>query len=151
MMRDQGGRMLGLISFPLGPTAFGPCSCALIGGAQPDMVGGPPSHSAIKGRWGPGLEVRSLPRRQSPHRHPNPNPIKKGALPVTGSSTDAGNATPTSATPPRTSTPSSPIQWRRRTTPTPAPPSDLLHPRHRMVCDFSVSRGRRCIRVLCAL
>jgi len=36
---------------------FGPCSRALIGGAQPYMVGGPLSHSAIKERWGPGLAV----------------------------------------------------------------------------------------------
>ena len=44
------------------------------------MVGGPPSHSAIKERWGPGLAVRGSPRRQSPHRHPNPNPIlRRGA------------------------------------------------------------------------
>ena len=33
----------------------GPCSRALIGGAQPYMVGGPPSHSAIK--EGGGLEL----------------------------------------------------------------------------------------------
>ena len=44
------------------------------------MVGGPPSHSAIKERWGPRLAVRGSPRRQSPHRHPNPNPIlRRGA------------------------------------------------------------------------
>ena len=44
------------------------------------MVGGPPSHSAIKERWGPGLVVRGSPRRQTPHRHPNPNPIlRRGA------------------------------------------------------------------------
>ena len=59
---------------------FGPCSRALIGDAQPYMVGGPPSHSAIKERWGSGLAVRGSPRRQSPHRHPNPNPIlRRGA------------------------------------------------------------------------
>ena len=59
---------------------FGPCSRALIGGAQPYMVGGPSSHGAIKERWGPGLAVRGSPRRQSPHRHPNPNPIlRRGA------------------------------------------------------------------------
>jgi hypothetical protein len=52
---------------PLDPTAFGSCFRVLIGGAQPDMVAGSPSHSAIKGRWGSGLEVRGLSRRQSPH------------------------------------------------------------------------------------
>jgi hypothetical protein len=30
------------------------------------MIDGPPSHSAIKVRWGPGLEVRDLPRSQLP-------------------------------------------------------------------------------------
>jgi hypothetical protein len=39
---------------PLGPMTFGPCSRALIGGVQPYMVGGPPSHSAIKGKVGAG-------------------------------------------------------------------------------------------------
>jgi len=71
-------RLLGLIFHQLGPTAF----WALFSrrGAQPYMVGGPPSHSAIKERWGPGLVVRSSPRHQSPHRHPNPNPIlRRGA------------------------------------------------------------------------
>ena len=55
----------------------GPCPHALIGGAQPYMVGGPPSHSAIKERWRPGLAERGSPRRQSPHRHPNPRPDQK--------------------------------------------------------------------------
>jgi hypothetical protein len=135
---------------PLDSTAFGSCFRVLIGGAQPDMVAGSPSHSAIKGRWGSGLEVRGLSRRQSPHWHPNPSPIKRGALPATGSSTDGGNAAPTSATPPRTSTPSSPNQWRRRTTPTPAPPPDRLLPPRPMVCDLYrlplLFSSRRCDR-----
>jgi hypothetical protein len=44
---------------PLGPTDFGSRSRDLIGGAQPYMVGGPPSHSAIKkgGGWGSQYEV----------------------------------------------------------------------------------------------
>ena len=68
-MRDKGEN----VSIDLPPRA-------LIGGAQPYMVGGPPSHSAIKERWGPGLAVRGSPRRQTPHRHPNPNPIlRRGA------------------------------------------------------------------------
>jgi hypothetical protein len=41
---------------PLGPTAFGPCSRVLIGGAQPYMVGGPPSHSVIKEGGGRGTQ-----------------------------------------------------------------------------------------------
>ena len=58
---------------PVRPNGLtGPCPRALIGGAQPYMVGGPPSHSAIKERWGPGLATRGSPRRQSPHRHPKP-------------------------------------------------------------------------------
>ena len=70
-------------------------SRALIGDAQPYMVGGPPSHSAIKERWGPGLAVRGSPRHQSPHRHPNPRPdLEKGRC-------QRREAPPTPATPPR--------------------------------------------------
>ena len=46
------GENIGLISFLIGPR---PLIRALIGGAQPLMVGGPPLHSAkIKGGEGPG-------------------------------------------------------------------------------------------------
>ena len=79
------------IDFP--PT--GPCPRALIGGAQPYIVGGPPSHSAIKERWGPRLAVRGSPRRQSPHRYPIPRPdLEKGRC-------QRREAPPTPATPPR--------------------------------------------------
>ena len=72
--------MLGLISHQVGPTAFWALfSCPDQG--RPTLHGWwAPSHSAIKERWGPGLAVRGSPRRQSPHRHPNPNPIlRRGA------------------------------------------------------------------------
>jgi hypothetical protein len=124
---------------PLGPAAFGPCSRVLIGGVQPDMVGGPPSHSAIKGRWGPGLTVRGSPRRQSPHRYPIPRPdLEKGRC-------QRREAPPTPATPPDAATenataslplhrPSLPARrWRPSTKPRP----ELRQLRHLMVCNLS--------------
>jgi hypothetical protein len=122
---------------PLDPTTFGTCSRALIGGAQPYMVGGPPSHSAIKERWGPGLAVQGSPRRQSPHRHPNPNPIKER-----GAASD-GKFHQRHPTLLHRPPPSPPNRWHRRTTPTPALPAYRLLPHRtplpRMVCDFSFS------------
>ena len=82
------------------------------------MVGGPPSHSAIKERWGPGLAWRGSPRRQSPHRHPNPKPdLEKGRC-------QQREAPPTPATSPR--------RTRRR--------------RGRHSADSSLSTERRCRR-----
>ena len=74
------------------------------------MVGGPPSHSAIKERWGPGLAVRGSPRRQSPHRHPNPKPdLENGRC------------------------------QRRKAPPTPAPPSRRTRHRRGRHCTDSPS------------
>ena len=98
---------------PVRPNGLtGPCPHALIGGAQPYMVGGPPSHSAIKERWGPGLAVRGSPRRQSPHRHPNPRPdLEKGRC-------QQREAPPTPATPPDAH-----AAAEDATVPTPSPPN----------------------------
>ena len=57
-----------------------------------------------KGEVGPGFVVRGSLRSQPPHRSPNANPIQRGALPVTESTTDTGNTSPTSAPPPRSFT-----------------------------------------------
>jgi hypothetical protein len=78
---------------PLGPKVFGLCSRALIGGTQPDIVGGPPSHSAIKGRWGRGSRYEVYRAASHPTDILTLIRSKRGALPATGSSTDAGNAT----------------------------------------------------------
>jgi hypothetical protein len=51
------------------------------------MVGGPPSHSAIKRGWGPRLAVRGSPRRHTPHPT-NPNPTR-GNTRAAGSSATA--------------------------------------------------------------
>jgi len=100
--------MLGLISHGL----TGSCPRALIGGAQPYMVGGPPSHSTIKKRWGPGLAVRGSPRRQSPHRYPIPRPdLEKGCC-------QRREAPPTPATPPDAH-----AATEDATAPTPSPPN----------------------------
>jgi hypothetical protein len=42
------------------------------GAPNQSMVGGPPSHSAIKSGWGPRLAVRGSPRR---HTHPTPQTL----------------------------------------------------------------------------
>jgi hypothetical protein len=105
------------------------------------MVGGPPSHSAIKGRWGPGLAVRGSPRRQSPHRYPIPRPdLEKGRC-------QRREAPPTPATPPdahaatENATASLPLhrpllparRWRPSTKPRP----ELRQLRHLIVCNLS--------------
>jgi hypothetical protein len=97
------------ISTPIGQRPFGSGSRALIGGVQSYMVDGPPLHSAIK-RKGGGRGSQYEVHRAASH----PTDIltltrsKRRALSATESSTDAGNATPTSAPPPRTSPPSPP-------------------------------------------
>ena len=97
---------------PVRPNGLtGLCPRALIGGAQPYMVGGPPSHSAIKERWGPELAVRGSPHRQSPHRYPIPRPdLEKGRC-------QRREAPPTPTTPPDMHAATEDV-----TAPTPSPP-----------------------------
>ena len=81
---------------------------ALIGGAQPLMVGGPPLHSAkIKGGEGPGHTTRGSSRRQHPHSHSlTLADLERGAGAV-GSLTAAtinpasSSSAPSTTTPPR--------------------------------------------------
>ena len=74
-MRSR-GRMLGLISGrtqPNGRVRLGLPPRALNGGVQPTMVGGPPSHCAIKERWGPqGARTPKFAVLPKTHRQ-NPN------------------------------------------------------------------------------
>jgi hypothetical protein len=55
------------------------------------MVGGPPSHSAIKRGWGPRLAVRGSPRRHTPHPT-NPNPTRGSTGAAGSSATTAAKA-----------------------------------------------------------
>jgi hypothetical protein len=70
---------------PVRPNGLtGPCSRALIGGAQLYMVGGPTSHCAIyRGGGRPALGTRFTLSRHSPPIFPDPD--LRGAQPVTGS------------------------------------------------------------------
>jgi hypothetical protein len=127
--------MLELISHLVRPNGLnGPCSRALIGGAQPYMVDGPPSHSAIKEGGGRGSQYEVNRAASHPTDILNPNPIQRGALQATGSLTDAGNATPTSLHRLRLHRPSLPARrWHRQRTRQPTP---LLRLRLSMVCSF---------------
>jgi hypothetical protein len=76
------------ISLPLRPKGRNGLVLAPWSGApNQSMVGGPPSHSAIKRGWGPRLAVRGSPRRRTPHPT-NPNPTR-GRTGAAGSSTTA--------------------------------------------------------------
>jgi hypothetical protein len=54
LVPGQGDGRVSLISTPIGPTAFWALFSRHDQGAQPYMVGGPPSHSTIKGKVGVG-------------------------------------------------------------------------------------------------
>jgi hypothetical protein len=67
------------ISLPLRPKGHNGLILAPWSGVpNQSMVGGPPSHSAIKRGWGPRFAVRGSPRRRTPHPT-NPN-RPEGAL-----------------------------------------------------------------------
>jgi hypothetical protein len=68
---SEHGEVVSSISSPLRPKGRNGLDPAPWSGApNQSMVGGPPSHSAIKRGWGPRLAVRGSPRRRytPPHK-----------------------------------------------------------------------------------
>jgi hypothetical protein len=80
------------ISLPLRPKGRKGLVLAPWSGApNQSMVGGPPSHSAIKRGWGPRLAVRGSPLRHTPHPT-NPNPTRGSTGAARSSATAAAEA-----------------------------------------------------------
>jgi hypothetical protein len=103
------------------------------------MVGGPPSHSAIKRGWGPRLTVRGSPRRHTSDPT-NPNPTRGSTGAAGSSATAAAEAfllDPTYTVPPPDARP----HRRRQCCPragTASPASSRDHP-----CDHNLQDGVR--------
>jgi hypothetical protein len=80
------------ISLPLRPKGRNGLVLAPWSGApNQSMVGGPPSHSAIKRGWGPRLAVRGSPLRHTPHPT-KPNPTRRSTRAARSSATAAAEA-----------------------------------------------------------
>jgi hypothetical protein len=90
LLSSSNNTMLGLNSHQFGLT--GPCSHALIGGAQPYMVGGPPSHCAIYIGGGRSALGTRLTSATTPHRYSRSRSER-------GAASD-GKLPPSPATPP---------------------------------------------------
>jgi hypothetical protein len=100
------------ISSPLRPKGRNGLDTAPWSGApNQSMVGGPPSHSAIKSGWGPRLAVRGSPRRRT---HPTPQTLTdRGSTGAAGSSATAA-AAPLFVDPAHPVSPSDPRPHRTR-------------------------------------
>jgi hypothetical protein len=91
--RAPGGWSVSSISSPLRPKGRnGLVTAPWSGAPNQSMVGGSPSHSAIKKRgWGPRLAVRGSPRRRT---HPTPQTLTdRGSTGAAGSSATAAAET----------------------------------------------------------
>jgi hypothetical protein len=100
------------ISSPLRPKGRNGLDTAPWSGApNQSMVGGPPSHNAIKSGWGPRLVVRGSPRRRT---HPTPQTLTdRGSTGAAGSSATAA-AAPLFVDPAHPVSPSDPRPHRER-------------------------------------
>jgi hypothetical protein len=100
------------ISSPIRPKGRNGLDTAPWSGApNQSMVGGPPSHSAIKSGWGPRLAVRGSPRRRI---HPTPQTLTdRGSTGAAGSSATAA-AAPLFVDPAHPVSPSDPRPHRER-------------------------------------
>jgi hypothetical protein len=100
------------ISSPLRPKGRnGLVTTPWSGAPNQSMVGGPPSHSAIKSGWGPRLAVRGSPRRRT---HPTPQTLTdRGSTGAAGSSATA-TATSLFVDPAHPVSPSNPRPHRTR-------------------------------------